>query len=100
MLDVESEIERDPTDFVLLDFWGPASNFGIPIAAVMDTKKDPEMYVPYFASLENSLRALSESLFAISLCDCCEALDEGILCFRLPYASAVVADTSIVYLAG
>ncbi|KAI9930938.1 hypothetical protein MW887_010593 [Aspergillus wentii] len=26
-------------------FWGPASNFGIPIAAVMDTQKDPEMYV-------------------------------------------------------
>lgn len=25
------------------DFWGPASNFGIPIAAVMDVKKDPEM---------------------------------------------------------
>jgi hypothetical protein len=28
-----------------LDFWGPASNFGIPLAAVMDTQKDPEMYV-------------------------------------------------------
>lgn len=27
------------------DFWGPASNFGIPIAAVLDTQKDPEMYV-------------------------------------------------------
>jgi hypothetical protein len=27
------------------DFWGPASNFGIPIAAVMDTQKDPDMYV-------------------------------------------------------
>jgi hypothetical protein len=28
-----------------LDFWGPASNFGIPIAAVMDiTRKDPEVY--------------------------------------------------------
>lgn len=31
--------------FVITDFWGPASNFGIPIAAVMDTQKDPEMYV-------------------------------------------------------
>ena len=28
------------------DFWGPVSNFGIPIAAVMDTQKDPEMYLP------------------------------------------------------
>lgn len=24
-------------------FWGPVSNFGIPVAAVMDTKKDPEI---------------------------------------------------------
>lgn len=31
------------------DFWGPASNFGIPIAAVMDTQKDPEMYVYHSA---------------------------------------------------
>ncbi len=29
----------------VVDFWGPASNFGIPIAAVLDTQKDPEMYV-------------------------------------------------------
>lgn len=28
-----------------IDFWGPVSNFGIPLAAVMDTQKDPEMYV-------------------------------------------------------
>jgi hypothetical protein len=28
-----------------LDFWGPVSNFGIPVAAVMDTQKDAEMYV-------------------------------------------------------
>ena len=34
------------TTFRLLDFWGPVSNFGIPIAAVMDTQKDPEMFVP------------------------------------------------------
>ncbi|KAG8525480.1 uncharacterized protein KY384_009124 [Bacidia gigantensis] len=24
-------------------FWGPASNFGIPIAAILDTQKDPEL---------------------------------------------------------
>ncbi|KAI5950068.1 hypothetical protein KGF57_004413 [Candida theae] len=24
-------------------FWGPVSNFGIPIAAIMDLKKDPEV---------------------------------------------------------
>ncbi|KAF2842661.1 UPF0041-domain-containing protein [Patellaria atrata CBS 101060] len=24
-------------------FWGPVSNFGIPVAAIMDTQKDPEI---------------------------------------------------------
>lgn len=28
-----------------VDFWGPVSNFGIPVAAVMDTQKSPELYV-------------------------------------------------------
>lgn len=30
---------------ILADFWGPVSNFGIPIAAIADMSKDPEMYV-------------------------------------------------------
>jgi mitochondrial pyruvate carrier 1 len=25
------------------DFWGPVSNFGIPIAAVLDVQKSPEL---------------------------------------------------------
>ncbi|KAF3481626.1 uncharacterized protein GIQ15_04385 [Arthroderma uncinatum] len=29
--------------FCSTHFWGPASNFGIPVAAVMDTQKDPEI---------------------------------------------------------
>ncbi|KAK8197832.1 mitochondrial pyruvate carrier [Phyllosticta capitalensis] len=29
--------------FFSTHFWGPASNFGIPLAAVMDTQKDPEI---------------------------------------------------------
>lgn len=29
--------------FCSTHFWGPASNFGIPIAAVMDTQKDPNI---------------------------------------------------------
>lgn len=32
-------------DGYLADFWGPVSNFGIPIAAVMDTQKSPDLYV-------------------------------------------------------
>ena len=30
--------------YIFLDFWGPVSNFGIPIAAVMDTQKSPDLY--------------------------------------------------------
>lgn len=26
-----------------IDFWGPVSNFGIPVAAVMDTQKSPDL---------------------------------------------------------
>ncbi|KAL2040076.1 hypothetical protein N7G274_006979 [Stereocaulon virgatum] len=29
--------------FCSTHFWGPASNFGIPIAAVLDTQKDPDI---------------------------------------------------------
>lgn len=39
----------------LADFWGPASNFGIPIAAVMDTQKDPEMCVCLFFKARSSV---------------------------------------------
>lgn len=33
------------------DFWGPVSNFGIPVAAVLDTQKSPDLYVEPAASL-------------------------------------------------
>lgn len=36
---------RPHTDGRLLDFWGPVSNFGIPVAAVLDTQKSPDLYV-------------------------------------------------------
>lgn len=32
--------------FCSTHFWGPASNFGIPLAAIMDTQKDPEIISP------------------------------------------------------
>lgn len=42
------------------DFWGPASNFGIPLAAVMDVQKDPEMWVLLlFYNLGNYLSQIS-----------------------------------------
>lgn len=38
-------IEPPANHMFLSDFWGPVSNFGIPVAAVMDTQKSPELYV-------------------------------------------------------
>lgn len=43
-----TDIRRIPSINIRTDFWGPASNFGIPIAAVLDTQKDPAMYVALF----------------------------------------------------
>ncbi|KAF2759329.1 UPF0041-domain-containing protein [Pseudovirgaria hyperparasitica] len=41
---LNAKIRSNPVSNYLCSthFWGPASNFGIPIAAVMDTQKDPE----------------------------------------------------------
>jgi len=41
---LNAKIRSNPvSDYVCsTHFWGPVSNFGIPIAAVMDTQKDPE----------------------------------------------------------
>ncbi|KAK5076315.1 hypothetical protein LTS08_006946 [Lithohypha guttulata] len=36
--------------FCSTHFWGPASNFGIPLAAVMDTQKSPEFISPQFTT--------------------------------------------------
>ncbi|CZS91558.1 probable FMP37 Found in Mitochondrial Proteome [Rhynchosporium agropyri] len=42
---INAKIRANPTTNYLCSthFWGPASNFGIPIAAVMDTQKSPEL---------------------------------------------------------
>ncbi|RKF61123.1 Mitochondrial pyruvate carrier 1 [Erysiphe neolycopersici] len=42
---VNTKIRAHPVlDYVCsTHFWGPASNFGIPIAAVMDTQKSPDL---------------------------------------------------------
>lgn len=36
--------------FCSTHFWGPASNFGIPLAAIADMKKDPEIISPAFTA--------------------------------------------------
>ncbi|RBA10958.1 small nuclear ribonucleoprotein B and B' [Fusarium proliferatum] len=40
-----AKIRSNPvTDYVCsTHFWGPVSNFGIPLAAIMDTQKSPEL---------------------------------------------------------
>ncbi|KLU84796.1 hypothetical protein MAPG_03832 [Magnaporthiopsis poae ATCC 64411] len=45
---INARIRANPvTDyFCSTHFWGPASNFGIPLAAVMDTQKSPELISP------------------------------------------------------
>ena len=48
------------------DFWGPASNFGIPIAAIADMSKDPEMYVFTLLSAQRLHRNPQYSLTPIS----------------------------------
>ncbi|KAH8905216.1 UPF0041-domain-containing protein [Coniochaeta sp. PMI_546] len=42
---INAKIRSNPVSDYLCSthFWGPASNFGIPIAAVMDTQKSPEL---------------------------------------------------------
>ncbi|KAK5652965.1 hypothetical protein OQA88_9445 [Cercophora sp. LCS_1] len=42
---INAKIRSNPvTDyFCSTHFWGPASNFGIPLAAVLDTQKSPEL---------------------------------------------------------
>ncbi|XXG94524.1 Small nuclear ribonucleoprotein-associated protein B [Hypoxylon texense] len=42
---VNAKIRSNPalSYFCSTHFWGPASNFGIPVAAVMDAQKSPEL---------------------------------------------------------
>lgn len=35
----------------ITDFWGPVSNFGIPIAAIADAQKSPDLYVLFLSSV-------------------------------------------------
>ncbi|KAI9724465.1 MAG: hypothetical protein M1812_000533 [Candelaria pacifica] len=43
--------------FCSTHFWGPVSNFGIPIAAIMDAQKDPEMFGGREKSLAEQAKA-------------------------------------------
>jgi len=63
-------------------FWGPVSNFGIPVAAVMDTQKSPELisgtmtgalciYSATFMRYALAVTPLNPLLFA------CHAINEG-----------------------
>ena len=62
-----ADIRRIPSINIRTDFWGPASNFGIPIAAVLDTQKDPAMYVALFHYQSPSRRFLIAELLRCSI---------------------------------
>jgi len=49
---LNAKIRSNPVSDYLCSthFWGPASNFGIPIAAVLDTQKDPEIISGQFTA--------------------------------------------------
>ncbi|KKY15064.1 hypothetical protein UCRPC4_g06492 [Phaeomoniella chlamydospora] len=47
--------------FCSTHFWGPASNFGIPLAAIADFKKDPEILGGREKSLEEKAKAAASS---------------------------------------
>ncbi|KAI9863235.1 MAG: pyruvate transporter mpc1 [Vezdaea acicularis] len=57
-------------------FWGPVSNFGIPIAAIMDTQKDPEIIsgkmtaalVVYSATFMRYSMAVTPQNYLLFLC--------------------------------
>jgi len=51
----------------LTDFWGPVSNFGIPVAAVMDTQKSPELYVTFFSFAPRTKPIFSQTTLILSL---------------------------------
>ncbi|ODQ65825.1 UPF0041-domain-containing protein [Nadsonia fulvescens var. elongata DSM 6958] len=69
-------------------FWGPVSNFGIPVAAVMDLKKDPELisgamtgsliiYSLTFMKYSLSITPLNPLLFGCHLVNECAQLTQG-----------------------
>ncbi|KAF2666021.1 UPF0041-domain-containing protein [Microthyrium microscopicum] len=74
--------------FCSTHFWGPASNFGIPIAAVTDMKKDPEiisgrmtgalaLYSAVFARYSMAITPKNYLLFGCHVINCSSQLFQG-----------------------
>lgn len=57
------EIGRESNADLRADFWGPASNFGIPIAAIADMSKDPEMYVHNHTTASTTMHSTTDLLY-------------------------------------
>ncbi|KAF1731966.1 Mitochondrial pyruvate carrier 1 [Beauveria bassiana] len=71
-----------------LDFWGPVSNFGIPVAAVMDTQKSPDLisgqmtaalviYSATFMRYSLAVQPKNYLLFACHFVNECAQLTQG-----------------------
>ncbi|KAG9245661.1 UPF0041 domain-containing protein [Calycina marina] len=87
---VNAKIRSNPTVsyFCSTHFWGPASNFGIPIAAVMDTQKSPELisgtmtgaltiYSATFMRYSLAVTPKNYLLFACHFINCGSQLTQG-----------------------
>ncbi|KAI9753752.1 MAG: hypothetical protein M1815_006018 [Lichina confinis] len=56
-------------------FWGPVSNFGIPVAAVMDTQKDPQIAI--FMRYSVAVSPKNYLLFGCHFVNECAQLTQG-----------------------
>ncbi|KAF3361102.1 Mitochondrial pyruvate carrier 1 like protein [Verticillium longisporum] len=87
---VNAKIRANPAlnYFCSTHFWGPASNFGIPVAAVLDTQKSPDLIsgqmtgalVIYSATFMRYSLAVSPKnylLFACHFVNECSQLTQG-----------------------
>ncbi|KIW01716.1 uncharacterized protein PV09_06893 [Verruconis gallopava] len=87
---LNARIRANPTldYFCSTHFWGPASNFGIPIAAVMDTQKDPEiisgpmtgtliLYSSIFARYALAVTPKNYLLFGCHVINCSAQITQG-----------------------
>jgi len=87
---LNARIRANPTldYFCSTHFWGPASNFGIPIAAVMDTQKDPEiisgtmtatlvMYSAVFSRYALAVQPKNWLLFGCHVINCSAQVTQG-----------------------
>ncbi|KAM3512291.1 hypothetical protein MY11210_004075 [Beauveria gryllotalpidicola] len=87
---LNAKIRSNPTTSYICSthFWGPVSNFGIPVAAVMDTQKSPDLisggmtgalviYSATFMRYSLAVQPKNYLLFACHFVNECAQLTQG-----------------------